>query len=98
MKVRCAMPVNIDVKSHDYEWRGWGKTDLNAKRRKDGESKCLNKYVQQIWTLELKKDGGTERQAGQWLWMSKWRHGSEHQIEEDGGGFKCQIEYKALNA
>ena len=45
----------------------------------------------------LKEDGGTEYQVGQWLQTPKQRHGSEHQIEENDGP-KCQTEDLALNA
>ena len=42
MKVRCAMPVNMDARSHDYEWQGWENTTLNAKLWRDDGSERLN--------------------------------------------------------
>ena len=73
------------------------KMTLDIKRRKDGDSKCLNEYARHLWTPKLKEDGDTECQAGQWLWMSKWRHNSERQTKEEGGS-KCQTEYMTQNA
>ena len=57
------------------------------KMKKNGDSKCLNDYVQRLWKPKLKEDGGIECQAGQWLWMPKWRH-----------DFECQNEDMTLNA
>ena len=44
----------------------------------------------------LKEDGGTEYQVGQWLRTPKQRHGFERQTEENDGP-KCQTEDLALN-
>ena len=52
------------------------------------EEMALNTYT---------KDGGTECQVGQWLWMHKWRHDSKCQTKEDDGS-KCQTGDMDLNA
>ena len=69
---------------------------LKPKQEQRGP-KCLNEYAQQLWTPKLKEHDGSECLNGQWLWMPKWRHGSESQTEENDG-FKCQTEDMALNA
>ena len=42
MKVRCAMPVNMNV---DSEWQGWGEMTSNVQTRKGDDSRCLKGYV-----------------------------------------------------
>ena len=51
----------------------------HQKGGKNGDSKCLNEYAQRLWITKLNKNGDTECQAEQWLWMPKWRHDSKHQ-------------------
>ena len=50
---------------------------------------------------ELKKYGGSECQANQWVWVPNWRHNSERQTEDmmalnaeskKYGGSECQAD------
>ena len=59
-----------------------GTMALNAKTKKDGDSKCMNGYEKWLWMLKLKKNGDTECRTEQWLWMPKWRRDFERQTEE----------------
>ena len=59
-------------------------------QKKKNDSKHRNKYARRLRTPKLKEDRDTECQAGQWLWIPKWRYDSECQTEKDDDS-KCQV-------
>ena len=63
LKARCVMLVNMNVKTVTLN-DTVGRNDSEHQTQKDDDSRCLNKYVQWLWTLELRKRW--------WLKMHEW--------------------------
>ena len=46
------------------------------KTKKDGDSKCMNRYEKQLWMPKLKERSESKglKEYVQWLWTPKWRN------------------------
>ena len=72
MKVRCAMPMDMNTKNYDSEWYSWVEMTLSVKNRerrwlKVPEWICtmaLNAKTKKRWCLKIKQDSTMQARVG----------------------------------